>query len=303
LWVYCNNMGLAGRLLSCCCAFTLCLAASTGCGGGGGSSVVQPGVSGTDLNPAATASAIAQLNHYRRLGSLPIVTADTTLCLGAQHHANYMTLNQVQLAQIGLAAHDEVPGQPGYTALGDSAGHNSVIYQGVAPVEAIDNWTRTLYHRLGLFDPNLTRVGFGSYGGFQVLDIGQGRLYGSDADSAVVMFPFPGMQGIHGEYKREIPHPTPNDDEIGTPITVEFFGMRGRQISNVTAEVRNMNNGAKLGAYLQYPGKPFLKDWDLNQLIALIPSSPLPPQSTIQVTVQAQVDGYPFEAQWQFSTR
>ena len=33
--------------------------------------------------------------------------------------------------------------------------------RGVGPVEAVDNWMNTLYHRLGLLDPNLQRIGFG----------------------------------------------------------------------------------------------------------------------------------------------
>jgi uncharacterized protein YkwD len=290
-------MGLAARSLTLLLVSATLCALAAGCGGGGSTTVPGPG------GQQVAGSAVAQLNQYRRIGGLPAVTSDPILTQGAQQHAYYLGVNNVSLSQVGLAAHDENSSLPGYSSLGKKAGQNSVIYQGVTAIEAIDNWTLTFYHRLGMFDPNLTRVGFGSYSEYQVLDIGQGRVYGAAAEDAVVMFPFPGMQAVGAEYKREIPHPIKSDDSIGCPITVEFFGLRGRQISNVTAIVKDAGTGARLGSYLQYPGKPFLKEWDLGQLIAIIPSSPLPRGATIQVNVSAQVDGYPLDLEWQFYTQ
>jgi hypothetical protein len=276
-------------------------------GGGGGSSITTPWP-GSDPNDVpmdygAATSVVAQLNYYRSLGSLPPVTLDHGLSSGCQLHANYLQLNSVSLGSVGLAAHTETKGLPGYSASGAKAGANSVIYEGVTPVQAVNNWMQTLYHRLGMMDPNLKQVGFGTQGRYQVLDIGQGRTRGINATGAVSLFPWPGMQSVPGAYVREIPHPISGDDEIGIPITVEFFGGRGLAIEGVSVTLYDVTAGQELGCYVQYPGRPFLSQWDLGQLIAVIPHQPLPPRSTILVSVNAIVDFAPFSTEWQFTTR
>ena len=135
------------------------------------------------------------------------------------------------------------------------------------------------------------------------MDIGQGRLRGLLAHDSISIFPWPGMTNVRGHYVREIPHPIPGDMEIGIPITVEFFGLRGLSIEQPIVRLRDVTHGRELGAYVQYPGQPFLPQWDLAQLIAIIPHSPLPGDSVIQVEVSAFVDGGPFNTQWQFSTK
>jgi len=256
------------------------------------------------VDQSAASEAVAILNSYRAIGSLAPVTLDSNLCKGCQLHANYLTTNAVSLSAVGLVAHTESQSMPGYTPNGQLAGENSVIYEGVTAPQAVNNWMQTLYHRLGMMDPNLTRVGFGSQGRYQVMDIGQGRLRGWLAHDAISVFPWPGMQNVPTTYVREIPHPISYDYEIGIPITIEFFGMRGMGIGRPAVHLRNLSDGGReLGVYVQSPGHPFLKEWDMAQLIAIIPQSPLPPHSVIEVDVDAIVDGGKFNPQWQFTTK
>jgi hypothetical protein len=297
-------MGIAGRMgrLGVLLVSATLLVAS--CSGGISATVpivTKPGQVQVDQSTAERA--VSLLNTYRLLGSIDPVALDTDLCKGCQLHANYLTSNSVSLGVVGLKAHTETPGTNGYTTIGAKSAQNSVIYEGVTATQAVTNWMQTLYHRLGMMDPNLKRVGFGSQGEYQVMDIGQGRLRGMLAHDSISLFPWPGMTSVPGSYVREIPHPIASDNEIGIPITVEFFGLRGVSIEQPVVHLRDLSNGRELGAYVQYPGHPFLPPWDLAQLIAIIPHNPLPGGSVIEVEVNAFVDGGPFTTQWQFTTR
>lgn len=286
------------------CIVALMLAAASCAGGSTGSTVpIVTNPSLVQVDHTTASSAVEILNYYRSLGSLDAAVLDQDLCKGCQLHANYLAGNSVSLSVVGLKAHTETPGVNGYTAAGAKAAQNSVIYEGVTASQAVNNWMQTLYHRLGMMDPNLKRVGFGSQGGYQVMDVGQGRLRGMLAHDSISLFPWPGMSGVPTSYVREIPHPIASDYDIGIPITVEFFGLRGVSIEQPIVKLMDLTHNRQLAAYVQYPGHPFLPQWDLAQLIAIIPTSPLPGGSVIQVDVNGFVDGGPFSTQWQFTTR
>jgi len=289
-------------LLALACFALLAVASCTG-GSAGTTIPIVTNPAQVQVNHTAASNAIDLLNYYRSLGSLDLVTTDSDLCKGCQLHANYLSGNSVSLNAVGLKAHTETPGTAGYTVAGAKAGQNSVIYEGVTATQAVSNWMQTLYHRLGMMDPNLKRVGFGSQGGYQVMDIGQGRLRGMLAHDSISLFPWPGMTNVPGYYVREIPHPIASDNDIGIPITVEFFGLRGISIDQPIVKLYDVTHGRQLAAYVQFPGHPFLQQWDLAQLIAIIPQSPLPGGSVIKVEVNAFVDGGPFTTEWQFTTR
>lgn len=276
--------------------------------GGGSATTPESGWPGHEQDAVAVdytsaLGACTRLNHYRYLASAPPVELDYELSRGCQQHAQYMRLNGILLRDVGLAAHQESPSAPGYSMAGALAAANSVIYQGVVPVEAIDNWMNTLYHRLGLLDPNLQRIGFGSSGDIQVMDIEQGRLKGALAQQAVAVYPVAGMTDVPGEFVREIPYPVPGDDYLGIPITVEFFGPVGLSLKHVGVRLTDLASGQEVPCYLQYPGKPILKGWDYSQLIVLLPADPLVPGRTFQVSIAAEMDGMPFGMQWRFSTK
>jgi len=272
-----------------------------GCGGGQ-ATVQQPGTA--DVNYAAAAAAMERFNLYRTLAAVQPVELDTYLSLGCQYHANYLTLNNVNLRDVQLAAHTEDPSLSGYSSRGDHAGKSSIIYQGVAPVEAIDNWMRTFYHRLGLLDPNLHYVGFGSQADYQVMDVLSGRVTGLVAAPGAVIYPAPGMTGVPRDYKREIPHPIPGDDKLGIPISIEFFGTWGHYIARVESKVTDLDaGGAYIPCYVQTPNDPFLAEWTEEQVIALIPMDPLPSNHTIRAEVSAMIDGERWTAEWEFTTQ
>jgi hypothetical protein len=274
------------------------------CGGGAALSAPWPGHAGdgSGMDYTAASAAVARLNYYRALSGITPVELDYGLSHGCQMHANYLVLNRIDLRTVGLGAHEEDSALAGFSFSGAQAGLSSVIYQGVGPVAAIDFWMQTFYHRLGLLDPNLKRVGFGTHGGYQVLDVQQGRVRGTLAVPGSALYPAPGIIEVPGFMKEEIPQPVPGDNSVGIPVTVEFFGNAGWSITSVTTQLLNLDTAAIVPCYVQTPGSPLLEDWDYAQLIALIPEDPLP-RGHYMTNVAAIVDGQPWGAQWDFSVR
>ena len=89
----------------------------------------------------------------------------------------------------GLGGHDESPALAGFSEAGRAAAKASAVAYGLGdPLDAVDGWMATLYHRVPLLDPNLKRVGFGCRPGadsrwVSVLDVGRGRVASAHAGS------------------------------------------------------------------------------------------------------------------------
>jgi hypothetical protein len=114
---------------------------------------------------AATAAAsapvandwLSTVNQYRAIAGLDPVTEDASLSSGAYQHSCYMLQNGM--------SHDEVPGNPGYTAAGDEAGNSGNV--AVSSVfnqtdrSHVELWMTGPFHAMGVLRPNLRTVGFG----------------------------------------------------------------------------------------------------------------------------------------------
>lgn len=298
---WCGQLTPARLPAAALAVLALCLMLSA-CGGGAPALTTWPGHAdeGLGLDYISATQALNQLNYYRALSGVPPVELDYGLSRGCQLHANYLARNRVDLTAVGLQAHQEDQTAPGYSFSGELAGKNSVIFQGVGPVAAIDKWFQTLYHRLGLLDPNLQRIGLGTKSGYQVLDIHQGRVNHVYAAEATVIYPALGINNVPGSFNREIPYPVAGDDSLGIPITVEFFGDLGFSILAVEAQLLDTRTAATVPCYVQYPGHPLLPGWDYPQVIALIPREPLT-RGKYLVDISAYVDGHPWNAEWNFS--
>ncbi len=100
------------------------------------------------------------LNYYRTLAGLPSVTENAEWSDGCWLHSRYMVKND-------YLGHDEEPGNPWYTPEGAAAGQNGntmVSSDMSTPDEyAIDLWMQGPFHAIGVIDPSLGSVGFGSY--------------------------------------------------------------------------------------------------------------------------------------------
>ena len=111
----------------------------------------------------APASAVADddwlgiVNTYRAMSGLEPVTANGTWSAQAQAHSCYMLLNGI--------SHDEVPGRPGYTTGGDTAGNsgNVAVSSSMSATARnhIDLWMTGPFHAIGILRHNLRSSGFG----------------------------------------------------------------------------------------------------------------------------------------------
>lgn len=101
-----------------------------------------------------------RVNYYRGLANLPAVSEDPALSAGDNDAANYMILNNT-------ITHNEVAGNPGYTAAGAAAAAESdiaVYYTQLPPqTQMVDEWMTGAFHGPNMLDPRLQTVGFGTY--------------------------------------------------------------------------------------------------------------------------------------------
>lgn len=117
----------------------------------------------------ASGSWLDDVNYYRATACLPAVTENTAWSNGDTKHAIYTVKNNVLM-------HDEDTQNLWYTPEGRTAAQQSDILASsttnTTDRAAIDLWMEGPFHALGILDPHLTQVGYGSYreakSGFQM---------------------------------------------------------------------------------------------------------------------------------------
>lgn len=185
---------------------------------------------------------LIHVNHYRALAKLPAVTANTAWSNGNQLHARYMVKND-------FIGHSEDPNNPWYTPKGNAAAKNSNVAvsssASMSDQAAIDLWMQGPFHAVGIIDPALATVGFGSYreagDGFQTgagLDVQRGLGDLSPAVTFPVMYPSDNKTiALNGYYGGESPNPLSAcagyAAPTGLPIILQIGG--GSVTPNVTA--------------------------------------------------------------------
>jgi hypothetical protein len=100
------------------------------------------------------------LNYYRATAGLPPVTNNAAWSDGARKHSIYIVKNNA-------LQHGEDPDNAWYTPEGHLAAQQSDIYSSDdmnhADWRAIDTWMQSPFHAVGILDPRLVQVGYGSY--------------------------------------------------------------------------------------------------------------------------------------------
>ncbi len=123
---------------------------------------------------------LRRVNYYRRLANLPAVTEGSLLDHAAFLHSRYLVKYKLRTGALSFA-HTEDPNAPYYTPEGLRAAERSDIVgpasgpgaMQVSGAQAVDGWMYTPFHRLGILNPALGHVGYGSYteAGFQAADL------------------------------------------------------------------------------------------------------------------------------------
>ncbi|OGO66039.1 MAG: hypothetical protein A2Z45_08225 [Chloroflexi bacterium RBG_19FT_COMBO_55_16] len=248
---------------------------------------------------------LAYLNYYRALAALPPVNEMAVWNAGAWYHSRYMGKND-------YVGHSEDPENEWYTPEGDSAARSSNLLASsstsVTDQEAIDLWMQAPFHGVGILDPQLQLVGFGSYreedGGLQMgaaLDVIRGLGELLLTVGFPVAWPADGMTVPLTSYVGEYPDPLASCEgyspPTGLPIILQIGP--GNLTPEVTAHTFKQNGVPRDHCVFDEStyhnpdvsardlGRAIL---DARDAIVLIPRQPLLPGKnyTVSMTVSGQ---------------
>lgn len=241
------------------------------------------------------------VNDYRALASLPALGENPTWSHGDWLHARYMVKND-------FIGHSEDPNNSWYTAEGSAAAQNSNVAvsssAGLSDNAAIDLWIQGPFHAVGILDPGLAVVGYGSYheadGGYQTgaaLDV----LRGLGSIPATIKFPvkFPGNNktvGYRSYNGGESPNPLSScagytvptglpiilqigDGSLTPNVSAHSFKQGGAELEHCIYDETNYTNSSSSNQSL---GRSVLGARDA---IVLIPRAPLVAGDTYTVSI------------------
>lgn len=115
-----------------------------------------------EARSAGSANWLGRVNSYRIAAGLWPVRENRLLSAGDRCHAAYIVKNKV-------VQHGEDPENRFYTHLGHVAAAQSILFGSDDANDSdrwvIDAWMQSPFHAVGLLDPRLRQVGYGSYRG------------------------------------------------------------------------------------------------------------------------------------------
>jgi hypothetical protein len=253
------------------------------------------------------------VNYYRRMAGLPDVSENITYSTGDRYHARYMVKNDY----IG---HSEDPANSWYTVEGAQAAatSNAMVSSNVnaTDLDAINMWMDGPFHALGILDPELHEVGFGSYreniGSWRMgaaLDVIRGLGSLPPTISFPIYFPGDGTYMPLLTHSGESPSPLTScpgyTEPSGPPIMLQIGD--GSQTPNVTATSFRENGVAREHCVFdetnytnpdsgsQSLGRSIL---NMRDAIVIMPRSPLAPGAkyTVSITVNGSTYTWTFTA-------
>jgi uncharacterized protein YkwD len=266
---------------------------------------------GPELPPDG-AGWLEYLNFYRTTAGLPALSSNETWSEADWLHSRYMVKND-------YVDHSEDPENVWFTAEGDEAAKSSNLVGTSNPTasdqEAFDLWMQAPFHAVGILDPELQEVGYGSFrledGGLQMgasLDIIHGLQGVPGSVSFPIAWPGDGTSVPLTSHYTEYPDPLSScpgyQKPAGLPIILQIGA--GGKTPNVSAH--SFKQGSQLlescifdetsyvnpDANAQNLGRAVL---DNRDAIVLIPRQPLTPGKTYTVSITVNGDKYT----WSFS--
>ncbi len=247
------------------------------------------------------------VNYYRAMADLPPVTENTMYSDGDWKHARYMVKNDY----IG---HSEDPSNPWYTPEGAQAAQNSnvMVSSNVNTTDeyAISLWMGGPFHALGIIDPQLHQVGYGSYrenvGSWRMgaaLDVLRGLGTTPPGTMFPIYFPKDGASTPLLSHSGETPSPLTScpgySQPSGPPVMLQIGD--GGQTPNVTAHsfqengvarehcVFDETNYANPNGSYQSLGRSIL---NMRDAIVIMPRNPLISGATYTVSITVNGNTY-----------
>jgi hypothetical protein len=232
-----------------------------------------------------------KINAYRKSCGFGPVTMDDKLSKGCQLHCEYLAKNKAQ-------GHEEDQKKPGYTAEGAQAGMSSCVHYR-EPLEAVDGWMNSVYHRTPILNPGLQRVGLGyakSEGSYCALDVKRGVAGGRWPDA--IIYPPDKAKGVPTSFAGESPSPLPNGfGDAGYPLTAQF--REGTGIKDAEATIKD-GSGKSLETYVLTPDNGDATY--IHNTIGVFAKGAFSAKTTYTVTISAKVGGKAWTRTWSFTT-
>jgi uncharacterized protein YkwD len=251
--------------------------------------------------PKAPASEWLQLlNSYRDLAGLPPVDENVAWSAGDVNHARYVVKNDV-------VTHSEDANNPWYTPEGHAAAQSGNLMGSsnlnTSDLNAIEAWMQAPFHALGILDPSLLEVGFGSYresdGGLQMgagLDVLRGRGGDRAGMNYPVLWPGAGTTVGIGSHYGEYPNPLSSCPGYSTPSGLPILVQIGSGDQTPRVGTHDFRQGstslehciitetsyANPDGAAQALGQSIL---DGRDAIVIIPRQPLSPGATYTVSI------------------
>jgi len=264
--------------------------------------------------PGAAHSSGGWLNHlnfYRATASLPPVTENSDWSDGARKHSAYMV-------KKGDLQHSENFYSVWYTSKGQAAARQSNLFLSFnrddTDVRILDTWMQSPFHAVGILDPRLVQVGFGSYreahgpaATAAALNITAGIQHTVKA-AYPIFWPGDGTSipiGLHwGEYPSPLTSCPGYTAPSGLPLIIQMgpgdltpvvsatsFTRNGQSLEHCVIDETTYKNPDRRQQKL---GRSILGARDA---IVLIPRAPLSPGTTYTASITA--NGYVYT--WSFS--
>jgi hypothetical protein len=258
------------------------------------------------------AKVLARINHFRKIAGVDPVVEDAKLSAGCQKHAEYLRKNIDDPRIENAGAHREEKDLPGYSEEGAKSAGRSVVHwwktEGQID-DGVDAFIATLYHRIPLLEPRLTRIGVGVLvAEWKVLVVDARSV---DMKVAVkthpVVYPAPDQKGIPLAFSRglgEWPDPRPEPNlQGGYPITLQFAEL-GWQPSDVRVSLKQRERDVTI--WLSTPAVPASKERSQWGVVAMIPKAPLEPSTTYTIAFECKQHGVErtptWTKEWSFTT-
>lgn len=187
---------------------------------------------------------------------------------------------------------------------------NNWVFEGIAFTKdaksAIDQLMNSIYHRIPLLQPNVTKIGYsnggnGGYSNGNAVDVINYLSPGLDGNK-IAYYPADGQVDVLKSFvpSTEDPNPLSEDenDLVGSPISVHFqLPTVPHVMKNVSAKLIDENN-KEVEIYILSPEN----DENLYSELFIIPKDSLDSETLYTVTVKATYGSTTFNRTWSFVT-
>ncbi len=253
------------------------------------------------------------VNYIRSLAGLSPVVDNSDWSQGDWLHSRYMVKND-------FIGHSEDPNNYWYSSEGDLAARTSNLLASsshtTTDFAAISGWIQAPFHGVGILDPQLQQVGFGSFrqqdGGFQMsaaLDVLRGLRDLPEAVIFPIAWPGDGTSVPLIAHSGEYPNPLSSCPGYSAPAGLPIILQVGAGELSPQVTSHSFRSGSQELPHCVFSESTYFNPdrsaqslgraiLDSRDAIVLIPENPLLPGNHYSVSITVNGEAH----QWSFST-